>query len=69
MNRQPRAVTSPPITAVTRVDFRLHRATVIGEISSATAEERAPSQPERDNRGEVETRVSNRAISQEDVFI
>lgn len=47
MNKHPRAVTNPPMTAVILVDLRLHRATVTGEISRATAVERAPSQPGR----------------------
>lgn len=33
------------MTAVTLVDFRLHSATVTGEISNATAVDKAPSQP------------------------
>ena len=39
-------MTRPPMTAVSRVDFRLHTATVIGEIRSETEMEKAPSQPE-----------------------
>jgi len=38
-------VTSPPSTAVTRVDLRLQNAIVTGETNSATAVESAPSQP------------------------
>lgn len=45
MNRHPKAVTSPPITAVSRVDFLLQNAIVIGEMKRATAVERAPSHP------------------------
>lgn len=39
-------VTSPPMTAVRRVDFRLQTPIVSGEMNNATAVERAPSQPE-----------------------
>ena len=46
MNRHPRAVTRPPITAVNLVDFRLHTPIVSGDINNAVAVERAPSQPE-----------------------
>lgn len=38
-------VTRPPITAVSRVDFRLHTPIVSGEMNNATAVESAPSQP------------------------
>ena len=38
-------VTRPPITAVSRVDFRLHTPIVNGEMNNATAVESAPSQP------------------------
>lgn len=50
MKRHPRAVTRPPMTAVRRVDFRLQRATVIGEMPRATAVERAPSHPGKNQR-------------------
>lgn len=50
MNRHPRAVTSPPITAVRRVDFLLQKAIVIGEMNRATAVERAPSHPVIENK-------------------
>jgi hypothetical protein len=39
-------VTSPPMTAVSRVDFRLHTPIVNGEMNNATAVDNAPSQPE-----------------------
>ena len=45
MNRHPSAVTSPPSTAVTRVDLRLQKAIVTGDTSKATAADSAPSQP------------------------
>lgn len=38
-------VTSPPMTAVRRVDFLLQTPIVSGEINNATAVESAPSQP------------------------
>ena len=38
-------VTSPPITAVSLVDFRLQTPIVSGEMNKATAIESAPSQP------------------------
>lgn len=45
MKRHPNAVTSPPSTAVTRVDLRLQKAIVTGDTSKATAVDSAPSQP------------------------
>lgn len=45
VNRHPSAVIRPPITAVTRVDFRRQNAIVTGEISNATPVETAPSHP------------------------
>lgn len=38
-------VTSPPMTAVSRVDFRLQTPIVSGEMNNATAVESAPNQP------------------------
>jgi hypothetical protein len=38
-------VTSPPSTAVTRVDLRLQKAIVTGDTNKATAVDSAPSQP------------------------
>lgn len=49
MNRQPRAATSPPTTAVTRVDLRTHSATVTGDNAKATPADNAPRQPETMN--------------------
>ena len=39
-------MTIPPMTAVSRVDFRLQTATVIGEIRRDAEMDMAPSQPE-----------------------
>ena len=44
--RQPKAKTRPPITAVSRVDLRLHTPTVKGEKMSPKASERPPRAPE-----------------------
>ena len=46
MKRQPNAVISPPITAVNRVDFRLHNPITSGEMKSDTEVDIAPNQPE-----------------------
>lgn len=61
MKRHPRAVTSPPITAVSRVDLRLHTAIVMGDMKSATAVDKAPSHP-------VETRRSKKGLGS-DIFL
>lgn len=46
VNKQPRAVTRPPSTAVTLVLFLLQNEIVTGETKSATAVDIAPTQPE-----------------------
>lgn len=46
VKRHPRAVISPPMTAVTLVDLRRQKAIVTGEISRATPVDIAPSHPE-----------------------
>lgn len=45
MNKQPKAVTKPPNTAVTRVLFLRQKAIVTGETSSATPVDIAPNHP------------------------
>lgn len=45
MNRQPNAVTKPPMTAVNLVDLRRQKAMMTGEANKLTAIDSAPSQP------------------------
>ena len=52
MKRQPNAVISPPMTAVSLVDFRLHKPMTSGEIKSDTDVDIAPSQPAK-NKNEI----------------
>ena len=47
MKRHPRAVISPPKTAVKRVDFLLQIPMVIGEINNERHVEVAPNHPEK----------------------
>ena len=47
--RHPKARTRPPITAVSRVDLRLHTPTVKGEKMSPKDSERPPRAPETKN--------------------
>lgn len=43
----------PPITAVSRVDFRLQTPIVIGLINNATAADNAPTHPEMRRKTEI----------------
>jgi hypothetical protein len=45
VNKQPNAVTRPPIAAVTRVDFRRQMETIKGEIISDVNIDKAPNHP------------------------
>ena len=47
MKRSPRAAISPPKTAVNRVDFRRHQATITGDSNDATHNDRAASAPKK----------------------
>lgn len=69
MKRQPRAVTNPPMTAVTLVDFRLHSATVTGEISSATAVDKAPSQPGEEKKRRVRINLIKSTFIMTSLFV
>lgn len=54
MNRHPKAVTRPPITAVRRVDLRRQKDIVKGDISNETAVDMAPSHPETNEKSRSE---------------
>ena len=62
MKRHPNAVTSPPITAVRRVDFLRQTPMTRGEIRSETDADIELSQPERGEKTIVISFIINRVV-------